>query len=201
MVVVVSVWKLQCLQIVQPSMLLLRLLLSVMAMVEYRFFFCHSENPSRLDSFIMEMQMFSYVPADNTTTTICARSSCCSVLWQWWHTGFFFTLNFFQRLESFMERPNAPGCLSIPFHSDCFLYCSFSFYQSFRCCDVIQELDNYNSVHVSFSSSLIWLCWFMSIASYTMGLLWFFWHFNPFWVLRSSRDSSQKHEWFHLEAC
>ncbi len=59
-------------------------------------------------------------------------------------------------------------------NSDCFLYFSFSFYQCFRCCDVIQELDNYNSVHVSFSSWLIWLCWFMSIASYMMGLLWFF---------------------------
>jgi hypothetical protein len=44
----------------------------------------------------------------------------------------------------------------------------------FRCCDAIQELDNYNSVHVSFSSWLIWLFWFMSIASYTMGLLWIF---------------------------
>jgi len=94
-------------------------------------FFHHSENPSRLNSFIMEMQMFSYVPADNNTTTICARFSCCLVLWQWWHTGFFFTLNFFQRLDSFMEMPNVPGCLSIPFHSDCFLYRSFSFYQRF----------------------------------------------------------------------
>ncbi len=50
----------------------------------------------------------------------------------------------------------------------------------FRCCDVIQELDNYNSVHVSFSSWLIWLCRFMSIASYTMGLLRFFLAFQPF---------------------
>jgi hypothetical protein len=94
-------------------------------------FFRHSENASRLDSFIMEMQMFSYVPADNTTTTICAHSSCCSVLWQWWHTGFFFTLNFFQRLDSFMAIPNVPGCLSTPFHSDCFIYCSSSFFQRF----------------------------------------------------------------------
>jgi hypothetical protein len=65
-------------------------------------------------------------------------------------------------------------------NSDCFLYFSFSFYQCFRCCDVIQELDNYNSVHVSFSSWLIWLCWFMSIASCMMGLLWFFLAFQPF---------------------
>jgi hypothetical protein len=42
-------------------MLLLRLLLSVMAMVEYRFFFGHSENPARLDSFIMEMQMWLHM--------------------------------------------------------------------------------------------------------------------------------------------